>query len=712
MAAHGDPNPSHQPLLALHWAVTSVGFAVFVGASVYTQMQLYQLQKRKATIQSLISPDTVTLLLVVTLFYYTTALVYGAAMQSMPCWIYVLLPHLCSSAMAAIEIYLTLSFTHRLAVTQCCKHYLLFSSAERPDANAIKYARFVESVASFLDGNRIRYLSWTIYFVLLLVVLLDPSGREQLMGRAPFCTLRSSTMVIVGLLLFTIAYIIFLRRFDVIDPYRITFKLKLFSGIGMWGMFMFFLISQLVDPLVGWPHATLFGMQVVFVLQMAIWYIESYIPMKLTEAKAKEAAQCLDTTSILDTLSNPTLLKKFERRLIEEWSLESLEFFKAVVMLDIEAKNLISRAQNTVGSKTSFSSRSPNGKRNSINLRPLQLNCLDAEDKKTHFTPRQAEMKCLDDIVLDLVRGKAYDIYRRFVAYDARYQVSLSSKIAARLHRFFGRKEFSKYKEMHEPPSLVFFSNVGSKVERLSFEVSDNADRKQIHKNATTNGIPSSIKTLCLPNDQSKEKKSHAKITTETSCSEKSPITCSNSMLKPVTGQETSKENNNEIDPILYIQESPRASFAAKDDHVVCLNSSYHRPRLETPDYRKRRSSIKPKFISAEQFCKALSDAAVTHMSDRSTIDALPQTSLYENAVCNPNRFSDGKQLESKHQQQPSSSLIITRTTTTTNNKQNIGTIGKIHSCIQAFEEARIEVFDLMETDTHRRFAANLNRNL
>eukprot|EP00467_Chlorarachnion_reptans_P004328 CAMPEP_0114501846 /NCGR_PEP_ID=MMETSP0109-20121206/8723_1 /TAXON_ID=29199 /ORGANISM="Chlorarachnion reptans, Strain CCCM449" /LENGTH=510 /DNA_ID=CAMNT_0001679617 /DNA_START=652 /DNA_END=2184 /DNA_ORIENTATION=+ len=179
----------------------------------------------------------------------------------------------------------------------------------------------------------------------------------------------------------------------------------------------FFVLELAVEPAVGTPHTTLFGNQIVFGLLMTLWYLESYIPLMLTR-KNIQLAKRGNKYDVLDTLTNPDLLVLFEQHLIEEWSIETLEFVQSVLIFEIVGNKSLAR---TLKKKAEEEQKDP-----------LSVGGSYAEIMR---------------LLSDSLQHRAYELFITYVQEGAAKQVNFSAEVLAPLQKHFYGPSYDRFRE-------------------------------------------------------------------------------------------------------------------------------------------------------------------------------------------------------------------------------------------------------------------------
>ncbi|GAB5361064.1 hypothetical protein AAMO2058_000682600 [Amorphochlora amoebiformis] len=398
----------------MQWVILGVTHVAFISLSMYTQRALLKLE-RKVKLQMLESPHQISVILILAYLWSIPSLVRIAMGITFPCSVYVLITQLSGSGVISIFVYRILRFTFKLAQVQVTKAYLkLDAQTSEEEDGSIKYANFLKKVVQTLRGSRPMQIAGGVFTFGLILMVVDPVAREQILGETDICTLRTSTFVLVAWLIWMGPYICFLRKFNLIDPYRIFWKIKVYTFLGTIMVFCYIIGDNFIVPMVGEPHWTLIANKIFWALQMTVWYLESYTPLHLTKKNLALAKSSLDGGhSLSDTIADPDLLNEFHSHLIKEWSPESIQFYKNVVLFEIDSKNILSY----------------------YFPRLCQTHC-NPKSVKTQKYLEYAEKE------LEKLQLKAYEIYKLYVKVGADQEVNLSQKVRTPLGEFFSHPIF------------------------------------------------------------------------------------------------------------------------------------------------------------------------------------------------------------------------------------------------------------------------------
>jgi len=175
-------------------------------------------------------------------------------------------------------------------------------------------------------------------------------------------------------------------------------------------------------------HLTVYS-TAYFINQMGLWYSDSWIPLQVTRDVVRRTKNAPSKgPSLLDTISNPHLLAKFELFLTEEWSQDNLDFYKAAVLFQISSD----RALKRVSKRWDY----------------------DREKSKEELGSHDLSEDLYSQMEQDIigVRKKAWKVYSTYLMLGASKEVALSAEITRPVHDFFATKDFDKLRDQTPSP--------------------------------------------------------------------------------------------------------------------------------------------------------------------------------------------------------------------------------------------------------------------
>ncbi|GAB5369052.1 hypothetical protein AAMO2058_001372300 [Amorphochlora amoebiformis] len=422
-----DTNDSGKQGLMMHWIFTGLGWVALFTAAGYSQFFLTKMYFAKnVRVMMLDHPHMVSGLISVGTLWSLVPLLKAAAWVPVPCPAYILITQICGTIIISTIVYRTLKFTYRMARVQSCKQYMLDEKSDEKEKKRFEEEKqFVKTVFYLLQGKRSMHISIGIFTFGFSTMFIDPYAIKQLMDQTNSCNMRTSTYLVVGWMMFVVPYLLYLRRFQLIDPYRIFYKLKVIT-VSMWILILLYVLGDITLPdLIGSSHWSLMGNHLLFSFLVILWYCESWIPLQLTKKSMTLAeADTSNMHKLIDTIANPVLLHKFEQHLIGEWSHETLQFYKQAVLFQIDATEIYRQrkrwfCQNVKGS----------------------AECM----KKLKVAAKD----------LMTLRRRARKIYEDYIMEDAENQVNLSKGVVKPLHDFFTDDHFLHFERVLEDSSVT-----------------------------------------------------------------------------------------------------------------------------------------------------------------------------------------------------------------------------------------------------------------
>ncbi|GAB5367874.1 hypothetical protein AAMO2058_001269400 [Amorphochlora amoebiformis] len=404
---HGTSHPSEDPSLAVHWAATFLLIALLGFAATWTQSALVKLYNEGIRVQQLEHPHIITALLLIKVFYAILPVVkYGANIYT-PCALYVIWSQLMVSVWVSLNMVRFLYFTRRTAQIQRCKQYMgkgvrqnkFFASGESE-----RKEKATQRILRNLKGSRIRYLATACFFGCLVFIFLDPTNIDSIQMKRNKCSIRTSLAMIFVWFVWISLYVFYCGRgfFDSKeDPYRTLYKLKIQSS------------SLLISTVFAIP-ITLFGESVLGTSHWGLLFFNlvaiTIMMLKTTQDSPIENGNY----GLLHILATPALLELFEDHLLQEWSPENIEFYKTVVLFELQLEEILKRLKEM---RKHYESDS---------ISPMDI------------TIRMNK-------AIEKIESSACEIYTSFISEEATYQVNIPSRIKLKIDVFFQHKRFSRY---------------------------------------------------------------------------------------------------------------------------------------------------------------------------------------------------------------------------------------------------------------------------
>mmetsp|Transcript_27694 Transcript_27694/g.53845 ORF Transcript_27694/g.53845 Transcript_27694/m.53845 type:complete len:637 (+) Transcript_27694:54-1964(+) len=343
-------DPVH-PSFVVNWTLYALCQSAYVGLSVYTQTHLILMKRAKENIAVLDHPHYVTALLINIFFYpFVLLLQYGAGVP-LPCAATIFIPHVIAGGMVAVLMYRYMSFILRLARIEIAQHVLkrgtalsdAFSMANKKTPIS-RNEKMAHKILNHLSSDGIMVIC-VVTFVIECVAFpfLLRENRKWAAGKDDVeCEMLTSGFVVPLYLIWALVIMYLIRGFTSVDRFYIAWKIKVQAGAALAVLIVsiiLFLAFRVQSK--HWR----FGLHIFWIVQMLFWYTESWTPLKVsrewrdisgaTEGKGKRLIR------LVQTLSDPDLLRRFEGHVLKEWAPESLQFFKAVTVHEIFAKKAL-----------------------------------------------------------------------------------------------------------------------------------------------------------------------------------------------------------------------------------------------------------------------------------------------------------------------------------------------------------------------------------
>ncbi|GAB5369061.1 hypothetical protein AAMO2058_001373000 [Amorphochlora amoebiformis] len=588
-------NDPGKPELIVHWIVTGLGWIALLSAAGYTQFLLTKMYFAKnVRVMMLDHPHMVSCFYILGTLWSFIPLLKNAAWVPIPCSAYVIITQICGNYVISSFVYRTLKFTYRMARVQSCKQYMLNEKSDEKEKKRFEEEKkFIKRVCYLLQGKRSMYISIGIFIFGLLTVFMDPFAIKQLMDQTNYCSLRTSTYLVVCWIMFVVPYLLAL------------------------------------PDLIGTVHWTLIGNHLLCIFLAILWYCESWIPLQLTKKNiALAEADTSNMHKLIDTIANPVLLHKFEQHLIGEWSHETLQFYKRAVLFQIDATEIYRQYSRW------FS-------RNEKSLERV---------KKLKSAQKD----------LTILRRRARDIYQEFIMEDAENQVNLAKDAVKLLHDFFSDEIFLSFEG-------ILINSTGSSRSELFYGESF---RQQ------------SQSTICL------EQKTPQRPSYPRQSRDQLENVSSKSVISDVASTpEIPKKKIN----ILPDSASPRSTSQVLTDSVVSRTLSQRKSRI----WQGRDEKSSPRVSIPESCRNSLKVFKIKPPSSTSIEKRLTSKNFCKTLVEAMNR---GTGIVAEEDVK----LCVSRQSITSSKIPIV--VKEIKYLSTKFDKAKKATFDLMETDSHRRF--------
>jgi len=345
----GADDPSEDPLLAFHWAVTATLFAVFVSGSLYTQSRLLQLQRQGLNLRMLGHPNQVSVLLAATLSLPLWPVIrLGANVDNFPCPLYIIGAQISAALTISVYQYRTFRFVYRWARLELCKRFIIPASQFITNLNEReqeeKYNKILKATIKFTRGKQAHICSIITFSICVcpLIFILPENVKKLGDAETNTCSAAGSFLTLLVWYLWAVPFMYFLKILEVHDPFQVIKKVMVHT-ISLTGVLVAIYSIQFAgEKSLGTSHQQLLIFDIFWIFMMSLWFTESYFPLAATlrnKSGTKNGAE--NTHSLMLTLANPDLLQMFEEHLISEWSIENLQFFKSSVLYKIRAEKIL-----------------------------------------------------------------------------------------------------------------------------------------------------------------------------------------------------------------------------------------------------------------------------------------------------------------------------------------------------------------------------------
>jgi len=394
----------------------------------------------------------------------------------------------------------------------------------------------------------------------------------------------------------------------------------------------------------------------------------------------------LQGPGLIDTIANPSLLGKFEEHLVNEWSLENLEFYKATILFQLHGKHALKRINEAMFPILNAPKR------------PTE----DESMRRRSSSEIIATTTSVEDIKIALsvlkeavrsIRLSAWTIYSNFLDPEARQGINLRSKEAEFLQQYFRSSTFhgfankSSRKPGHEPLAAIF---VDKKIQRKSREIISNGNRESHRSHSPSEAGLSLSPPLWHPILGNAELKLEPRVEPERL---KSRHMVSISGTPSVVKQEITEDrkssplnrNSNEqafgnkssIKSALSLtKETGNTPFIEGTKPLSTHSKSTPNSNQNTKSRTPEQASLITRLQANKAFCAVINEASADDEAE-------------------PFKLSPAKLLS-----------VLDRDTAA----KFLSLYTAFVECSNVFEGTRKEIFHLMESDSHRRFVLKLHR--
>ncbi|GAB5363975.1 hypothetical protein AAMO2058_000929700 [Amorphochlora amoebiformis] len=412
------------PSLGFHWGVGILFFSIIIGLSVWTYRELVRLEAKRVRLQMLGTPNESFAWLVIIFVSSLMPVLRNGANASIPCAFVVVWTQFGFSAVTSLYLNRTLEFTAKTAKIILVRHSLEESTTKNVSAHYKRKIRFAKNATRVLTPKNLKRILVGIFVVLFLMIFADPDNSALLLqGEEPTeCVDKSRLFLILFFLAWTSIYTGIAKWCRLHDPYHAIFKFMVLDVVlillAIMGLTLFEILPRY--------HLAIMIWEFVGILMLVCWYLELYLPLRLTRKKLFEAKKYTqgsqhteylsqgengetrsisDERFLLNTLINPKLLALYQQHVIKEWAPENLDFLKQSVIFWL------------------------------VTMRSLKL-CLKGRESKTS----RGTKKALNSAIKSACR-----IYSTFIHPDSPKLVNLPGNIFITLRSTFEAKEFEQF---------------------------------------------------------------------------------------------------------------------------------------------------------------------------------------------------------------------------------------------------------------------------
>mmetsp|Transcript_158 Transcript_158/g.253 ORF Transcript_158/g.253 Transcript_158/m.253 type:complete len:488 (+) Transcript_158:614-2077(+) len=443
-------------------------------------------------------------------------------------------------------------------------------------------------------------------------------------------------------------FVCFLRGFEFNDPYQILFKLQTETIMMTIVTITFLIVVSWIEQL-GTSQSALVLFDVGSMFTFTFWYTESYFPLQLTWKRLEESKRSgAINIKMIDVLANPQLLQLFEDHLIKEWAIENLEFYKSVVLFRIIANREYKRLMD-----------------------------LGKKDKDGTIFSENVET------IFGSVATNALQIYEKHIAHDAPQEVNLPNSASRPIHDLFQDPLISRVRLLglghamsHRPSSVANFSLVPKEAE----DNKENQPRKDsLAFKPTTpirlddTGTPELSQTRAVSGTRDIEKGERFLDSSASLAPSKARggVDISLASLGESSKPTIQTESKPMLPGMVARRRSSSRTRSERPAYLVDIKAEYgvSDVKVETPT-RKRKESFVYRRRSNRNFCKNIQGAKDVHVELKGLIADIEVT---ENSV---------------------------------EDTLEKAMLSKLRQLMRVFDDAETDVYNLLKTDSFRRFRA------
>ncbi|GAB5356734.1 hypothetical protein AAMO2058_000314400 [Amorphochlora amoebiformis] len=342
---------------ATHLTFVCLLFSVQLSLSVYTQSVLHSLEREGIRIQTIGSVLEVDILLMSLALIPLMAFLRAGLGVSVHCGIFLTIIYASSSLFTSLFIYRSLTFLNRFAKQEKLKFCILHGTRHSHRLVSIspqekRILQNAEWIVRWLPPFNVRAIAIGLFLILTFpCILLDKRNVDYIKGKGDECHGHTAGAGSVVWYLYTLPFVLYIRRLHINDPFRIVYRHQILTTVGTVGLVVFYLIVTfgIFDNYITRSDKGFFVADCAGILFIALWYTESYQPLRLTQRRLKEIDSGAKIEHrMVETLADPHMLQLFEDHLMQEWSSENLTFFKKVVIYRARVERALRNISNSL----------------------------------------------------------------------------------------------------------------------------------------------------------------------------------------------------------------------------------------------------------------------------------------------------------------------------------------------------------------------------
>mmetsp|Transcript_20511 Transcript_20511/g.30692 ORF Transcript_20511/g.30692 Transcript_20511/m.30692 type:complete len:656 (-) Transcript_20511:95-2062(-) len=626
MEYYGNHDPEKEPALVFHWIVASMMMAGTAGACTWTQSHLYSMHSKGIRLQMVGHPTETSMLLFSLYLWPVAQLLVNSTKAFLSCGLYLAWAHIFGPLAVSIHIYRTLRFMLRVAYAERTKFFIKHGTNSRKKIDEVEAKKLSYSllVIRYLKPKTIIIASICVFLVGAgPMMFFEASNVRYMTGNYGNCSARSGTYCLVLWYLYCICIIYFLREFNLVDPFRILDKIKM-ETLTLTICFILFFIATLTDHLMGSAHFGLFNTELMMIVTLSFWYVESYKAYTETIKRCNELKNCEKINlQLSETLSDPILLHKFQFHLMNEWASENLQFYKSVVLFEVLATKKLK-----------------------------QLRVLERENKTATDTKEIREMRAKIEDKLSIT---ALEIYLKYIEKYSPTQVNVPARVSATLDHFFSSEYMAEYREFAEGTFTTFSQGSTMSSSQVVRPIRSNT----VHLNLEGK-LASTGSQVEYPHDAESPNPFH-----------------------------DNKQSFSARSGFNSIKSTTLQQFIDRKAH-------HNRQPTEPTSgaVRKRLQEARARYKRNQQFCKAIGQLAESRLA----VTRSPKENMSSLRLKTPSSISVNDRKNLGGSQGSEGSVSINSNTAPQISEE-------LEKLMSIFDEAKAAIYDLMNNDSHVRFA-------